>query len=333
MTLWHTDQPVTASHDWCFLDLDGVVYRSHRAVPAAVDALGQVTSSGLRLCYLTNNASRTPEQVAEHLRFLGLTARSSDVVTSAMAIAELMAKELSSGASVFMVGDLGLEEALTNAGLQPVREKKPLPQAVVQGHSPTTSWQHLADAAMLIASGVPWYASNTDASVPTQDGLAPGNGAFVGILRDLTQREPTVAGKPFRPLFDHALRQTGAQSALMIGDRLDTDIEGARKEGLASAWVETGVHHLSDVMNALPPSRPDYVMGDLSGLLRSQPSVRVERNTSTCGSAVVEWDGDSLVLVAPGQHREEELRAATTLAWHIRDADDVKVVPDDTLEP
>lgn len=304
--------------DVLFLDLDGVVYRSGHAVEHAVESLNLASAQGIELRFLTNNASRTPAQVAAILCDFGLDVDERSVITSAMAIAQVMASELPAGSSVYVVGHEGLEVALTEVGLQPTRDVAADVSAVVQGHSPETNWRNLADAGHLIASGLPWYASNTDATIPTDSGQAPGNGAFVRLLQELTGKTPQVAGKPFAPLFTAAQASVSGQ-ALMIGDRLDTDIEGANSQAIASTWVNTGVHGVNDLIAARPELRPGYVIGNLSGLFRPQHAVHIEGTTASCGAAVATSVDGRIEIRHTSENPEDELRAIISLGWHLRD--------------
>ncbi len=315
-----------------FLDLDGVVYRSGLAVDHAVDSLNVAHQRGLDLRFLTNNASRTPEAVAENLIALGISARPEMVITSAMAVADQIRSEHSPGSHIFVVGHEGLERAIADVGLVPTRNANARVSAVVQGFSPDTSWRDLAAAGQLIRQGTPWFASNTDTTVPTAAGLAPGNGAFVQLLSEFTGRVPKVAGKPHSPLFDTA-RDTVEGRILMIGDRLDTDIEGARTEGIDSAWVATGVHGIEDVMNADPEQRPNFLLADLSGLSRTQSDVLVSDKEARCGSAKVLHADSCIALTQRGENAEEEMRALVGLAWHVRDVVGVPSRLNATLEP
>ena len=317
--------------DALFLDLDGVVYRSGFAVEHAVEALNRAMRLGLELRFLTNNASRTPEQVAQHLVSLGLEATTESVITSAMAIARVMSESVPRGSLVYLVGAEGLQRALEAEGFEITRNAGLNVAAVAQGHSVETSWEDLAGAGYLIGDGVPWFASNSDASIPTQRGLAPGNGAFVNLLKELTSATPEVAGKPFSPLFA-AAAATVTGKVLMLGDRLDTDIEGAKRQGIASAWVNTGVHHIGDVLNAPPARRPEFLLGDLSGLFRDQAPVRIDGNKSKCGSAVAVCQRTNVSLAERGATREEDFRAVVSLGWHLRDVAGIETTWNATLD-
>ena len=305
--------------DVALLDLDGVVYIGEHAVPHAVESLAESRSLGLGLAYVTNNASRPPSVVAQHLRELGIPARDEDVVTSAQAGARVMAGLLPPGSPVLAVGGPGVDAALTERGLLPVRSRAQGPMAVMQGFGKETSWTHLADAAFVLATGAPWVATNMDFTIPTPDGRAPGNGAFVGVLGTVTGRTPDViAGKPERPLVEESILRTGAQRPVMVGDRLDTDIEAATRAGIPSLLVLTGVTHAEDLLAAPSQQRPDLLSADLRGLLQEHPEVRSSPEVAVCRSARACINRGSLVLDGPEETLadvEDLWRVAATLAW------------------
>ncbi len=260
-------QPLAALYDTALLDLDGVVYRGADGVPHAVPSLTAAANAGMRLAYVTNNASRTPETVAEHLRELGLPADVADVVTAAQAVARLIAEQVPAGARVLVIGGEGLRQALLGYGLTLVSGADDDPAAVVQGYLPNTSWADLAEAAYAVERGVPWFAANTDKTMPTARGIAPGNGALVGAVAAATGTWPTVAGKPEPALHRETMLRTAAQRPLVVGDRLDTDIEGANRAGVDSLLVLTGVTRIEQLRNAPKEHQPTYVAQDLRGLL------------------------------------------------------------------
>jgi glycerol 3-phosphatase-2 len=259
-------EPLAALYDTALLDLDGVVYRGSDAVAHAVPSLMAAAKAGMRLAYVTNNASRTPEAVAEHLRELGLPAAASDVVTAAQAVARLIAEQVPEGARVLVIGGEGLRAAVGGYGLEIVGSADDDPAAVVQGYVPETSWTQLAEAAYAIERGVPWFAANTDKTMPTARGIAPGNGALVGAVAAATGTWPTVAGKPEPALHRETMIRTGAARPLVVGDRLDTDIEGANRAGVDSLLVLTGVTRLEQLKDAPKEQQPTYVAEDLRAL-------------------------------------------------------------------
>ncbi|TPX05250.1 HAD-IIA family hydrolase, partial [Schumannella luteola] len=260
--------------DVLLADLDGVVYASHEAIPHAVDALNAAAASGRRLGYLTNNASRTPQTVAAQLRELGLHAEPDDIVSSPQAAVVLLAELVPAGATVLVVGGDGLVSEVERAGFRVTRSADDAPAAVVQGFAPQVAWTDLAEAAFALKggdSGIPWVATNTDWTIPQARGTAPGNGTLVSAVHTAVGRLPVVAGKPERALFDVAVARFGAAHPLFIGDRLDTDILGARRAGMPSALVLTGIDGPKQLLAAAPDSRPDFVLADLRGLTEPYP--------------------------------------------------------------
>ncbi|HEX3285424.1 MAG TPA: HAD-IIA family hydrolase [Mycobacterium sp.] len=259
-------------HDCLLLDLDGTVFRGHEATSGAVDTLEAITA---RTLYVTNNASRSPDEVAQHLRAMGFAAEPDDVVTSAQSAAHLLADRLSAGARVLIVGTESLAAEISNVGLKPVRSWSDDPVAVVQGHSPETAWPDLAEAALAIRGGALWVAANVDVTLPSERGLLPGNGSMVAALQTATNREPTVAGKPQPRLLTDALSRGNFRNPLVVGDRLDTDIAGANAAGLPSLLVLSGVSTASETVRAISSERPNYIATDLRSLYDRADLLRV----------------------------------------------------------
>ncbi|GDY66737.1 hypothetical protein SAV14893_061300 [Streptomyces avermitilis] len=190
-------QALSEAYDTALLDLDGVVYAGGNAIAHAVESLGTARAGGMHLAYVTNNALRTPDAVADHLTELGIPTGPSDVITSAQAVARLISEQVPAGARVLVIGGEGLRVALRERGLEPVDSAEDDPAAVVQGYGgPELPWGRFAEASYAIARGVPWFASNTDLTIPSARGIAPGNGAAVEVVRIATGAEPQVAGKP-----------------------------------------------------------------------------------------------------------------------------------------
>ncbi|MFF0291443.1 HAD-IIA family hydrolase [Streptomyces sp. NPDC005262] len=306
---------LSEAYDTALLDLDGVVYAGGAAIAHAVDSLGAARDGGMHLAYVTNNALRTPAAVAEHLTELGVPAEPADVITSAQAVARLMADQLPAGARVLVVGGEGLRAALVERGLVPVESADDDPVAVAQGYGgPDMAWGRFAEAAYAIARGVPWFASNTDLTIPSARGIAPGNGAAVEVVRIATGAEPQVAGKPLPPMHRETVLRTGAKRPMVVGDRLDTDIEGAFNGGVDSLLVLTGVTDARQLVAAEPRHRPTYVDADLRGLLTGQPEVTETAGGFGCGGWTAAVRGDELVLEGDGDVLDG-LRALCGAAW------------------
>lgn len=314
-----SEEVLCRGYDLAMLDLDGVVYISGEAVPGAARHLAAVREVGMRLAFITNNAARTPERVAAHLRELGVEAQQDDVVTSAQAAARLLVERFGADAKVVCLGSDGLEEVLREAGLHPVGPEDEA-VAIATGYGPEVRWSAIMRAAVRIRDGLPWVASNADHTIPTAFGVAPGHGVQVAMLRDFTGVEPVVAGKPERPLLDETVRRVGGRRPLMVGDRLDTDIEGARRIGLDSLLVLTGVTGLAELVTAPEDVRPTYVAPDLAGLLEPHPAPTYEAGEHRLGG----WRGtvaDGRLDVTGDGRPEDWWRVVAATAW--RHLDDV----------
>ncbi|MFD8645872.1 HAD hydrolase-like protein [Streptomyces zaomyceticus] len=331
--------PLSEAYDTALLDLDGVVYAGGVAVPHAVEALGVARAGGMRLAYVTNNALRTPDAVADHLTELGVPSEAGDVITSAQAVARLIADDVPAGSRVLVVGGEGLRVALRERGLVPVDSAEDEPVAVVQGYGgPDMPWGRFAEAGYAVARGLPWYASNTDLTIPGARGIGPGNGAAVEVVRIATggRVEPRVAGKPLPPMHRETVLRTGARRPLVVGDRLDTDIEGAFNGGVDSLLVLTGVTDVAQLLRAVPEHRPTYVDADLRGLLVGQPEVVADadggfvcgdwRASVREGELVLEGKDGSEASAAGaalgGAAEMDAVRALCGAAWSAADAVD-----------
>lgn len=319
--LGESARPLRQRYTTLLVDLDGVVYLGRNPVPRAVQALDDARGDGCGVFFVTNNAARLPAAVAKRLTDLGVQADPDEVITSSQASAQMLRSRVADGrlpeqARVLVVGAEGLRRAVTDAGFELVESADDHPDAVVQGYNADTSWRDLAEAAYAVGAGAYWLASNTDAALPTERGSAPGNGAMVQAVAMATGARPEVAGKPERALFDTALQTTGAEAddALMIGDRLDSDIAGARAADLASLLVLTGVSGLRELFDAPEPHRPTFVGFDLDALAEPQPSVQLDGENVTCQGWLVRPDGDTLRLDGDGSPTPA-LRAATVACW------------------
>jgi HAD superfamily hydrolase (TIGR01450 family) len=297
-----TPRPPCAEFDVALLDLDGVVYVGPDAVPGIPEALAAARSAGMRLGFVTNNASRRPEEVARHLREMGVPAEVSDVITSAQAAATVVADRLGAGARVLPVGGPGVAAALTAAGLTVVERADDGPAAVVQGYGTDVGWTQLAEAVVAIRNGARHVATNADPTIPSPRGPLPGNGALVRVVSDVTGQPPLVTGKPDPAMHEECVRRTGARRPLVVGDRLDTDIEGARRAGAAGLLVLTGVTDAAGLLEAPPHRRPDLVAPDAGGLLRPHPAVRAADRAWRCAGWTAEpGDDGGLLLRGPGR--------------------------------
>lgn len=311
-----TDPTPLHGVDVLLADLDGVVYAGERAIPHAADALNRAVAEGLRVGYITNNASRTPVAVTEQLRGFGLRLEPDDVVTSPQAAVELLRGLVPAGATILVIGGEGLTSEVERAGFVVTGSALDAPSAVVQGFHPSVGWVHLAEASYAIRDlGIPWIATNQDWTIPQTRGIAPGNGTLVSAVHTAVGILPVVAGKPERAIFDTAIARFGASSPLMIGDRLDTDIAGANAAGLPSVAVLTGIDGPKQLLAARPEERPTFILDHLGQLFDPYALPVQAGATTTVGGAVLRLDGDRIVVESRGATHTELLRAGCALIW------------------
>ena len=253
-------------------DLDGVVYRGPHAVPHAVAAL---TALEVPVQYATNNASREPAEVAEHLRHLGLRVAADDVATSSEAAAAAVGDRFGPGARVLACGGPGVAAALSVAGLTAVAPGQGTDVvAVVQGYGPRTTVADLGEAAYAVERGAYWVATNVDLTIPTDRGVAPGNGSLVRAVATAVGRSPDdIVGKPFPALYVLCSARLGVppDALLAVGDRLDTDIEGAVTAGVDALLVLTGVDDPAAAVTAPTARRATFLATDLRALHAELP--------------------------------------------------------------
>lgn len=254
-------------------DLDGVVYVGGEPCDGAVEGIEAVREDGLQVLFMTNNASRTPGEVAEHLRSMGIEASPDEVLNSSQVGAAHLASLRDEGGVepdplVLAVGGPGVVQALQDEGFSVVRAADVGAQgpprtfwAVLQGYGPEMRVLDLHEAGYAVNEGAIWIATNSDATLPTSRGFAPGNGALLAAVSHGTGATPEVVGKPFPRSYRIALDRLGLEpgEVLAIGDRLDTDIEGANAAGLPSVLVLTGVNDRDDADAAEERQKPTYI--------------------------------------------------------------------------
>jgi glycerol 3-phosphatase-2 len=320
---WPDVKTLAEQYDLLLIDLDGTVFRGRQPTDGAVESLDKVRS---RKLFITNNASRGADEVATHLRDLGFAATGDDVVTSGQTAAHVLANQLPPGSRVLVVGTDSLANEIAAVGLRPVRLWQDEPVAVVQGHSATTGWPDLAEAALAIRAGALWVAANVDRTLPSERGLLPGNGSMVAALRAATDVEPQVAGKPAPTLMTDAVARGDFHAPLVVGDRLDTDIAGANAAKLPSLMVLTGVNSARDAVYAVPSQRPTYIAHDLRSLHRDAEELAVAPQSAW---RVETGDGTVMVSANDDDSAGDGLSVVRAVAWAVWDAgcdgDDVTI--------
>jgi glycerol 3-phosphatase-2 len=255
---------LAAAYDLLLFDLDGVLVRGDDAVDHAPETMAELRARGSGVVFLTNNSSRTPDQVADKLERLGIAARPAEVVTSALATADLLAAR--GGGSAFVMGGPGVQEALIGAGIDVLDGEPERADLVVVGIDDDLTYAKLRVACVLVERGARFVATNADPTYPAGRGeLWPGAGALVAAITTATGVDPEIVGKPYAPLFEFARRRGGGGRPLVIGDRLDTDIAGAAALGWDSMLVLTGVSGRPELAKA--DVHPTYVAEDVTALI------------------------------------------------------------------
>ncbi len=242
-------------------DLDGVVYLGEQVVPGALEVLDWCRTTGRRLLFVTNNSVRTPEEVASKIdRVVGFDVAVDEVITSAMAAAELVAGN--GGQRAFVVGEQGIVTALEAAGVSVVTDPAAADHVVV-GLTRRLSYELLADATTAVRNGARLVASNLDPTFPTPNGLRPGAGSIVSAVETATETVAMPAGKPFAPI--RTLVKARANGpVVVVGDRPDTDIALGRAEGWETILCLTGV--TDDPSDVPSQFEPDHVIDSIANL-------------------------------------------------------------------
>lgn len=250
------------------LDMDGVIWKADSPIGDLPSIFRRLRERGLKFVFATNNSTRTSEQYVDVLSGLGLAVEPWQVVTSSQGVAHAVAQEFAAGTKVFMIGEDGIEMALQERGfellsVEMAREAK----AVVMGIDRHITFEKVVEATLLVRSGIPFYATNTDRTFPTPRGEIPGSGAWISVITTATGVTPIIAGKPSPFLVELSLEKLGTakEETLVVGDRLETDIAAGQAVGCPTALVLSGVSTL-DQADAWTP-RPDIIASDLSALI------------------------------------------------------------------
>jgi len=246
------------------LDMDGVVYRGASPLPGATEFLSRLQSDRVPFLFVTNNSTRTPQQYVDKLSSVGVDISPETVLTSALATAGYLAQSAPAGTRVLVVGEIGLVMALEQQGFV-ITENHAEAEIVVAGFDSGVTWDKLARATLAIRRGAPFVATNPDRTLPTEDGLVPGAGSILAAIEAASDVSPQVVGKPESTIYEQALSTLGTDpgTTAMVGDRLDTDIVGARRLGLPTIGVLTGVSTAEEFAQG----GTDWVFPDLAGLL------------------------------------------------------------------
>ncbi|WP_347042864.1 HAD-IIA family hydrolase [Brachybacterium nesterenkovii] len=314
------DMSVLDRYDTLLFDMDGTLMNGGVPIPGAAPGVAAAREAGRSIVFATNNASRTPAQVVAHLATVGVEAAEDEVVTSPQIASQLLADGLEPGAHVLVVGGPSLADEIRAAGLTPVDVDGEDVVAVVQGWDRGLDWPLLAEGTYAVRRGARWMATNIDATLPTERGMAPGNGSMVAAIRHATQVEPEVAGKPEPGMFQLAARRCGSRAPLAVGDRLDTDIEGANRADIDSLLVLTGVSTCEDALRAVPLQRPTWILPDMTSLTAPCPAAVVQGERARCGAVSATWHDGDITAEGPVDDPRTARAVLALVAAHSPDA-------------
>lgn len=262
------------------LDLDGVVYLEHKLIPGVAEAIRAMRARGLKVGFVTNNATATRATFGARLTAMGVPCTTAEVMNTSYAAAVYLRTRLARRARVFVFGKLGLAPELRAAGLSPVtvhtreefrkyRAARPYPRTVVASFDSDLTWWELCAGHVALERGARFVACNFDPTYPVRGGTLPGTGSLVKQLETSSRRTPTLVGKPSPFMFRLLLREWGVspRHTLIVGDRLPIDIAAGRAAGATTALVLTGIDQRRDV----PKSRwkPHLIAPDLPAVARA----------------------------------------------------------------
>jgi 4-nitrophenyl phosphatase len=242
-----------------FFDLDGVAYMGDEVIPTCRDFVNQLIDTGIQVCFLTNNSSRTPEMVANHLVDLGYRIDESNVITSSQVTVNYL-KQFTKK-RVYLIGMKGLYQSLTEHGFEVVNTNA---DYVIVGLDRELTYEKLEQASYELFKGATFISTNSDLRLLTTKGIAPGNGSITCILELTTGIKPIYMGKPEVEMFEYGLKlfNLAKSEVVMVGDNYHTDLLGASNFGIDSIFVETGVMTKAEIKQF--PHQPTYIVKDLS---------------------------------------------------------------------
>ncbi|TGB02196.1 TIGR01457 family HAD-type hydrolase [Halobacillus salinus] len=246
------------------IDLDGTMYRGVTKIEGADTFVKHLKEQQIPYLFLTNNSSKTADQVVEKLTGLGIPAAEQDVFTSSLATASYITS-LKKQARVYVIGEKGLVDALTNEGHQIVEENA---DYVIIGLDREISYEKFTKACLQVRAGAELISTNGDVAIPTERGMVPGNGALTSVISVSTGKEATFVGKPTSIITQQALERIGLskEEVVMVGDNYQTDIMTGINAGMDTIMVETGVSTFDGIKGE--DQQPTYKYADLIEVLK-----------------------------------------------------------------
>ncbi|MFN2125060.1 MAG: HAD-IIA family hydrolase [Candidatus Promineifilaceae bacterium] len=252
------------------LDMDGVLWHGETPVPGLVQFFETLDQVGIGYVLATNNATKTVNQYTDKLKRFGVDIAPERILTSAEITGDHLQSHYPLGSAVYVIGDKGLFQAMETRGFEIITPdevyKGARPSLVVLGFTADAVYNQLAMAALLVENGAAFVGTNPDPSLPTELGPLPGAGALLAVISTSTGVQPQIIGKPQPIMFEHALKRLNSQKSntAMVGDRLSTDIAGAKAAGLWAILVLSGIAETENIQQA--EYEPDFVFTDITEL-------------------------------------------------------------------
>lgn len=322
-TLGTSDRPLSEASDYLFLDLDGVCYRGSAPVENAPEGIELAKANGNEAAYITNNSMASPPSVATKLGTVGISATPEEIYTSSRTGVAQILEKIPAGSKVLALGAEGLFYELDKVDLEVVSSADDNPDAVLQGLNKDLSWRELSEAALAIRAGALYVATNLDATLPLERGQYLGCGSMVEAVVNATGVQPLSSGKPAPDMYRLAMKETGAQNPICVGDRLDTDIAGANAADLLSLHVLTGVNTARDIMLSADHERPTFLGLDMLDLNIQIPNVEQDGDDWVCGESRVRLDGQTIWVNGSTMTTStlglNAYRALVGAIWHLID--------------
>ncbi|WP_047983681.1 TIGR01457 family HAD-type hydrolase [Ornithinibacillus californiensis] len=249
------------SYQGYLIDLDGTMYRGNEVIEEAPQFIMELKKRNLSYLFLTNNSSKTKEQVSQKLNELGIKTKPEDVFTSSMATAKYI-KQQYPGARCHCIGEVGLLDALKHEGMTLTEDIEC--DVVVMGIDHHVTYEKLAKASLAVRNGAHFISTNSDNALPTERGMLPGNGAFTSVVSVSTGVNPQFIGKPEPIIVKEALQVLGTkpEDTILVGDNYNTDIKAGINSGIDTLMVFTGVTPFEEYDTL--PIKPSHFIQNLS---------------------------------------------------------------------
>lgn len=279
------------AYELLLFDLDGTLYSGNQIIREAPQLILKAKEHGQKIAYVTNNSTKTPEQVVEHLKRFGIEANPTEVITSSLATAFYLKRRRAE--QIYLIGEEGLKQAIEGAGCQVINSHSfdyhllshhpalKSCQYVVVGLDREITYQKLACATIAINHGAGFIATNIDKALPTEHGLLPGNGSLVSVIQTATGIKPVVIGKPEQLMVEYIdeVFKVKRSSMLMIGDNYETDIMLGINGQIDTALVYSGFSKPEDIKELIQPT---YQWENLSQFERDVSFYSSNSSSSSC---------------------------------------------------